>query len=269
MNNYNHTDINPLCPAHTSKPWGSVIPPKCICNMPNPVPMPQHDWKVPSDSASTLELKQQISDISALEAMQADMLGIKDGLNQLWRRLHDLSELRYETHQNEGCTRAKVENDLMPAVSELRNSLGNANGMILKQRDEIDLLEKRIEALEQCNIGQVDVNTNHVERIEKLEAQAQVSRNQIAVLYDWRKRMESPQQCNPESDGAIGANKTGLSFADAMQAIYDGKRVKRQHWELEHGNYWDLKCIHEIKFSFVIQAQLYASHDWEIINENE
>lgn len=53
---------------------------------------------------------------------------IKESLQHLFDQVRDIRELRYQTSQNEGCTRAKVENDLMPKMDVVFDKLEKLEG---------------------------------------------------------------------------------------------------------------------------------------------
>lgn len=213
--------INPDCYVHNNRPYFSTVPPQCICGvygMPDDstcrdsgIKLPEkHDCQCIYDdecpnSESTLELKRQISDLynemgnfsmrinenySKMREFEKQRVNPKfeevyEEIKTLWRRVHDLSELRYETHQNEGCTRAKVENDLMPMVNNMR--------------DQIHVLEKRLEAVE-YSVVNCHCNDGHAERIEKLEKEINnLSDNSIEVCNNHLERIEKLEAITSES----------------------------------------------------------------------
>lgn len=83
---------------------------------------------------------------------QAILDDIKDDIKRLFRWINDLSELRHETNQNEGCTRAKVENDIIPALerqNEVNNSFSirieHAHERIANAQERMDDLQQRLQ----------------------------------------------------------------------------------------------------------------------------
>lgn len=93
-----------------------------------------------------------------------DIAELKQDIEKLWRRFHDLSELRYETHQNEGCTRAKVENDILPEITRLCARLNKMDSHLADF-----MLETEKHHQDAVN-GFNAVLSEHIKRIEKLEA---------------------------------------------------------------------------------------------------
>lgn len=137
--------------------------------------------------------------------------GIKLSIDKLFRWLNDLSELRHETNQNEGCTRAKVENDLIPQVTMLW--------------DDMSKLRKNFDSLcEHMGTRTVDFVIKDCEfhkRLEKLE--------QTPCMTEWVNKTESRFEklenlVHPKIDGCDRAE----SF---LQVI---RRLEKQNEKLKN-----------------------------------
>lgn len=210
MNNYNHTDINPLCPAHTNQPWSSVIPPKCICGQPQtfspPDAMP--DIKINPLSPLVLELKQQISEIQhEISKLKVENGEICKGQRNLVTMTADMvKDMRDQLHRLEQSREAhsKSNKQLFERIEHLENDTRGE----LPTQFEHTLIE-RVEILETKTINSIH------ERIEKLgsvlsDMNVRIETSIAPRLHNLeavtaQQFNESSQQCNPEKDEKVGA----------------------------------------------------------------
>lgn len=93
---------------------------------------------------------------------------LKEDIKRLFRWCNDLSELRHETNQNEGCTRAKVENDLMPAVADLSFKLNTMQSDLREfEKQKVEPIDKELKSVRFTHQMLIE---KCLERLDKLES---------------------------------------------------------------------------------------------------
>jgi hypothetical protein len=189
------------------------------------------------NSESTLELKQQISEIRA-------------DLQNCFNLIRDVSELRYANHQNIGCVEAR-QNDMRDQlhvhekrIEKLESEVNDQHGVEFPLIADIGVLKKRIEALEKDRL--VDI----IGRIDNLEDKLPVwsISGEYHALQRRVQALEQGRMPDPDADKPkvtcehIEPKTTRLTFAEAMQAMDEGKAVKRRggDWHVLIATDWEI-----------------------------
>lgn len=139
---------------------------------------------------------------------------LQQEIKHIHRRINGLSELRHETNQNEGCTRAKVENDILPALSVIQHQLQKIWDDFGKVHDNfvnrILKLEQYMQIENRITASDVLLRLNELERFQSITNQ------QYLKLTG---RNESPE-----------IKTEDLSFGEAVALLKLGKLITRACW---------------------------------------
>ncbi len=159
-NNYCHTDINPLCPAHTNQPWYGVLPPTCICKKLTMADIQgMIDPFVEIDKARSLKLPVQPDTRDMQINAQAELIkSMRDEISVMQKRLdhmHRMHEDHYANHQTNKENMQIIVNDqdrqcvqIDKLTNELAERIDEKDDLVVATSNAVAAMDKRIDSLE-------------------------------------------------------------------------------------------------------------------------